>query len=173
LFHKDFTSPITVWYHQSKFAITQIKWCLLYFDDEQLQDEESKIAFKGAQNFGDAKARFAARICEFFAIDQSEDFQIWNLTKSTHKPAHVIKFKDKHKSDENYKMYRISTTCPDQSFFTAFALADHSVSMYFMNFKKGSSITQKKLLAENKKSLKIISTLPSNLMSQMENEIGY
>jgi len=29
-------------------------------------------------------------------------------------------------------------TCPDQSFFTAFALSDFSVSMYLMNFKKGS-----------------------------------
>jgi len=34
-----------------------------------------------------------------------------------------------------------------------------------MNFKKGSSITQKKLITENDKSLKIIKTLPSNMMS--------
>ena len=59
-------------------------------------------------------------------------------------------------------MYRISTTCPDQSFFTAFALQDFSVNMYFMNFKKGSSITQKKLIMENEKSQKIIKNLPSN-----------
>lgn len=37
--------------------------------------------------------------------------------------------------------------------------------MYFMNFKKGSSITQKKLLIENEKSQKIIKSLPSNLSS--------
>jgi hypothetical protein len=34
--------------------------------------------------------------------------------------------------------------------------------MYLMNFKKGSSITKEKLNLENKKSLKIISTLPIN-----------
>lgn len=35
-----------------------------------------------------------------------------------------------------------------------------------MNFKKGSSITKEKLQLENKKSMKIIKNLPSNLMSQ-------
>ena len=59
-------------------------------------------------------------------------------------------------------------TCPDQSFFTAFALQDHSVNMYLMNFKKGSQITKEKLNMENKKSLKIISTLPLNLMSNTQ-----
>lgn len=51
-------------------------------------------------------------------------------------------------------------TCPDQSFFTAFALSDFSVNMYLMNFKKGSTITKEKLGMENKKSLRIIATLP-------------
>ena len=68
-------------------------------------------------------------------------------------------------------MFRISTTCWDQSFFTAFALKDFSVSMYLMNFKKGSSITKEKLNLENKKSLKIIKQLPSNLMSHAELDI--
>ncbi len=56
-------------------------------------------------------------------------------------------------------------TCPDQSFFTAFALADHSVSVYMMNFKKGSQITKDKLAIENKKSYKIYNTLPLNVNS--------
>lgn len=63
------------------------------------------------------------------------------------------------------KLYRISTTCQDQSFFTAFALQDFTVVMYFMNFKKGSSITLKKLIAENANSQKIIRSLPSNQSS--------
>jgi hypothetical protein len=133
-----------------------------------MADEKYKQNFKGAQNFGDDTARFAARICEFFAIDQNEDFQIWNLNKSEHKPAHVIKFSDKHKSSEVNKLYRISTTCSDQSFFTAFALQDYAVIMYFMNFKKGSSITQKKLIVENEKSQKILKKLPSNLSSMAQ-----
>jgi len=54
-------------------------------------------------------------------------------------------------------------TCPDQSFFTAFALADNSVSVYMMNFKKGSTITKEKLEIENKKSYKIYNTLPLNV----------
>jgi hypothetical protein len=37
--------------------------------------------------------------------------------------------------------------------------------MYFMNFKKGSSITLKKLIAENANSQKIIRSLPSNHLS--------
>ena len=107
--------------------------------------------------------KFATRMCEFFAIDQSEDFMIWNLQKSMGKPAHVIHFREKHNGQvDSSKIYRISMTCADQSFFTAFSLLDHTVNMYLMNFKKGSSITKEKLNLENKKSLKIISTLPIN-----------
>ena len=63
-------------------------------------------------------------------------------------------------------MFKISTTCWDQSFFTAFALKDFSVNMYLMNFKKGSSISKDKLNAENKKSLRVIKKLPSNMVTQ-------
>lgn len=73
LFDKNFTSPITVWYQQTRYPITQIKWCLLYFDDADITVNE-RSNFKGAQNFGDETAKFAARICEFFAIDQNENF---------------------------------------------------------------------------------------------------
>ena len=76
-------------------------------------------------------------------------------------PAHCIEFGKKHTSDENTKMYRISTTCQDQSFFSAFLLNDHSVNIYLMNFKKGSTITKERLTIENKKSEKIINGLPS------------
>ena len=68
-------------------------------------------------------------------------------------------------------MYKISNTCPDQSFFTLFALKDNSVNIYLMNFKKGSSITKGKLTKENKNSLKIISNLPSNNTSLAELDI--
>jgi len=60
-----------------------------------------------------------------------------------------------------------SMTCADQSFFTAFSLLDNTVNMYLMNFKKGSSITKEKLNLENKKSLKIIQTLPINMSSAL------
>lgn len=43
-------------------------------------------------------SRFTARVCEFFAIDQAEDFQIWNMQRSVGKPAHIIHFADKHKT---------------------------------------------------------------------------
>ncbi len=59
-------------------------------------------------------------------------------------------------------------TCADQSFFTAFVLKDYAVNMYLMNFKKGSQITKEKLTLENKKSFKIIQTLPLNLMQPVE-----
>lgn len=35
MYDKQFTSPLTVWYQKAKCPITQIKWCQLYFDDEQ------------------------------------------------------------------------------------------------------------------------------------------
>jgi hypothetical protein len=40
-----------------------------------------------------------------------------------------------------------------------------------MNFKKGSSITRDKIMQENKKCMKIIRNLPSNVMSQAEIDI--
>lgn len=79
----------------------------------------------------------------------------------------MIHFSEKHKSLDaaEQKLFRISTTCADQSFYTAFALKDFTVNMYLMNFKKGSSITWPRLLQENERSLRIIKTLPTNLMS--------
>mmetsp|Transcript_4407 Transcript_4407/g.7487 ORF Transcript_4407/g.7487 Transcript_4407/m.7487 type:complete len:96 (+) Transcript_4407:2611-2898(+) len=95
-------------------------------------------------------------MCEFFYINELEEFQVWNMSKKTSLPAHVIKFKEKHNSDENRRLYKISSTCPDQSFFTVFVLKDLTVNLYLMNFKKGSMITKDKLLLENNKSLKIL-----------------
>ena len=57
LYYKFFTQPLTVWYHQCKTPITQIKWCKLYFEDSN--------STVGKQE----QVRFSARICEFFAID--------------------------------------------------------------------------------------------------------
>ena len=37
-----------------------------------------------------------------------------------------------------------------------------------MNFKKGSAISKEKLNAENKKSLRVIKTLPANMVPQNE-----
>ena len=71
LYDKNYTSPMTVWYQKCNTSITQIKWCLLYFDDNEnpsADDQSKKVVATDDQH------RFAARICEFFAIDQSEDF---------------------------------------------------------------------------------------------------
>ena len=38
------------------------------------------------------------RMCEFFVIDKSEQFYIFNLSKSLSKSAHVINFAEKHQS---------------------------------------------------------------------------
>lgn len=64
-------------------------------------------------------------------------------------------------------IFKISLTVADQSFFTGFALKDMSVAIYTMNFKKGSQITKEKLRAENKKSLRIMHTLPLNTTSEL------
>jgi hypothetical protein len=164
LYSTEFTNPITIWYNACSCAIRQIKWCMLYFTDElahihRAGDSPDKKA-KGVGQDKASNTKFATRLCEFFAIDQKEDFQIWNLNKAIHKPAHVIHFADRH---QGQMVFRISMTVADQSFFTAFALADMSVNIYMMNFKKGSQITKEKLKSENKKSLRIMSTLPLNL----------
>jgi hypothetical protein len=162
LYHQNYTAPLTVWYHTCRYPIIQIKWCYLYFQDDHQAAPALSPERKKPEN-SDSNVKFATRMCEFFAIDQSEDFMIWNLQKSMGKPAHTIHFREKHNGQtDSSKIYRISMTCADQSFFTAFSLLDHSVMMYLMNFKKGSSITKEKLNLENKKSLKIITTLPIN-----------
>ena len=112
----------------------------------------------------------ANRVCEFFAIDKNEAFQIWNLQQNKKGPAKKIEFSEKHASDDEHKTYRISNTCPDQSFFTAFVLGDFSVKMYLMNFKKGGTITKKKLVKENAQSVNLIKALPSNGMSLASTE---
>jgi hypothetical protein len=65
---------LTVWYQKCSTAITSLKWCLLYFDegeDSKKEGEKEKLQLTAT---GGNEAKFAARICEFFAIDQSEDF---------------------------------------------------------------------------------------------------
>lgn len=42
-----------------------------------------------------------------------------------------------------------------------------STSIYTMNFKKGSVITREKLFSENKKTLRLMTTLPLNAGSEL------
>ena len=42
------------------------------------------------------ESRFATRICEFFVLDESLIFYIWNLNKDIHNPVHKIDFGEKH-----------------------------------------------------------------------------
>lgn len=48
------------------------------------------------------------RLCEFFVIDKSEDFLIFNLTKEQNKPVHHILFTDRHQSLRNSDLLKIS-----------------------------------------------------------------
>jgi hypothetical protein len=76
LYDQRYTAPLTVWYQKSSTAITAIKWCLLYFDEvesSKKEKDEEKDKLQLTATAGN-EAKFAARICEFFAIDQSEDF---------------------------------------------------------------------------------------------------
>lgn len=97
LYHSNYTAPLTIWYHTSRYPIIQIKWCYLYFQEDNLQQSEAAAdgTIKKKEDTSNA-VKFATRMCEFFAIDQSEDFMIWNLQKSMGKPAHVIHFREKH-----------------------------------------------------------------------------
>ena len=54
-------------------------------------------------------------------------------------------------------------TCADQTFYTGFATTDLHVKLYAMNFRKGSQINRQKVDTENKKSRKLLNTLPLTL----------
>jgi len=75
MYKKEFTIPMTVWYQQCKSPITAIKWCLLYFEDTKesvaaVKDEDKAMEIMHSTD----GTNFSARICEFFAIDQNENF---------------------------------------------------------------------------------------------------
>ena len=63
-----------------------------------------------------------SRLCEFFVIDKSETFYIYNLSKNLNKPVHAIDFAGKHDTLNRTDCYQISMTCADQTFFTPFVL---------------------------------------------------
>ena len=65
---------MTIWYQKCKGTVTQIKWCQLYFDEGNEPENKKKEDEKKGPQLPQGESRFAARICEFFAIDQTEDF---------------------------------------------------------------------------------------------------
>jgi len=85
MYHNSFSAPVTVWYQACKYPIVSLRWCLLYFNPEG-----------GNSTAESYNKRFMSRLCEFFVIDKSEHFYIYNLSKSMNKPAHVINFTQKH-----------------------------------------------------------------------------
>lgn len=74
LYDKSYTTPLTVWYQKCTTAITALKWCLLYFDEGEATTKEGGKEKQLEAATAAQDAQFAARICEFFAIDQAEDF---------------------------------------------------------------------------------------------------
>lgn len=95
LFHNNYSAPITVWYQACKYPISCLRWCLLYFNPESGVSDSSN-------------RRFMSRLCEFFVIDKSENFYIYNLSKNLNRPVHVINFTQKHQSMERADLYQIS-----------------------------------------------------------------
>lgn len=74
---------MTVWYNACKYPVVQVSWCLLYFSQAEARAGDKK---------------FMSRMCEFFVIDKSETFHIFNMSKNLNKPAHAIDFAGKHQS---------------------------------------------------------------------------
>lgn len=146
LYHNNYSAPVTIWYQACKYPISQLRWCLLYFNPES--------------NFDNSNKRFMSRLCEFFVIDKSEHFYIYNLSKNLNRPVHVIDFTQKHQSLQRADLYQISMTCADQTFFTPFLVRGDMVQLYMMNFKKGSQITKEKLAKENNMSHNLLRVLP-------------
>jgi len=102
MYHDSYRSPVTIWYQACKYPIIHISWCLLHYDDSRSSKEVGN-----ARNFL-AEGKFTTRLCEFFAIDRSEDFLIWNLQKKMDKPAHVIHFGERHQSSGQIDLSKIS-----------------------------------------------------------------
>ena len=86
---------MTVWYQACKYPIQELKWCLLYFNPE-------------SGDFDASNRRFMSRLCEFFVIDKSEHFYIYNLSKNLNRPVHTINFAQKHQSLNRDDLYQIS-----------------------------------------------------------------
>ena len=78
IYHNSYTSPITVWSNACPRPIVKINWSTVYNNGT----DDTKAA-RGA-------SRFMNRLCEFFVMDTSEDFYIWNITRNMDKPARVI-----------------------------------------------------------------------------------
>ena len=153
LYHNSYSVPVSIWWQACKYPISQIRWCLLYFNPESSVGEQHNKSFM-------------SRLCEFFVIDKSETFFIYNLSKNLNKPVHSIEFGGKHDTLNRTDCYQISMTCADQTFFTPFVLRQHLVQLYMMNFKKGSQITKEKLHKENGISLGLLRVLPMTPMKE-------
>ena len=102
MYHDSYRSPVTIWFNACKYPIIHISWCLLHYDDSR--NREAPAAADSFLQSG----KFATRLCEFFVIDKSEDFLIWNLQKKMDKPAHVIHFGEKHQSNGQPDLSKIS-----------------------------------------------------------------
>lgn len=160
VYDSNYSSPVSVWYNICEGAVRKIKWCTIYYTEGGGQKSGGSPSKKAVA--GRSGPRVSSRICEFFVIDSKENFYIWNLSKNIHKPVHTINFAEKHPGKKEELHFGIARTGPDQSFGAAFGLADHSVKIYAMNFKKGAAITFEKLRKENERSKKILSILPTN-----------
>lgn len=90
IFNNAYTTPITVWSNACKLPIVKINWSSVYNNGHE--------DVRGV-------SRFMNRLCEFFVMDTSEDFYIWNITRNMDKPARVINFAQKHDSLGVSKLY--------------------------------------------------------------------
>ena len=96
LYHSDYSSPLSIWYNACSSSIISLKWCSIYFSDGK--KKPSKDHFE-AHSF--EESRILSWLCEFYVIDKSLKFYIWNLNKEIHKQAHLINFSEKYDPDYN------------------------------------------------------------------------
>ena len=138
IFSKQYSSPITIWFNACALPIVRVSWSSVFNNGVDENGNSSSSATKNS-----IMSKFMNRLCEFFVIDTSETFYIWNLSQNLEKSAHSIKFGQKHESLGKMDLNTISMTSSDQTFYTGFASSDFSVKLYAMNFRKGSTITKK------------------------------
>ena len=80
LFNSEYSSPLSIWYNTCTSGVKVVKWCSIYFTEGK----------RASSEFEDS--RLANRLCEFFVLDESLKFYIWNLNKDIHKSVHQIDF---------------------------------------------------------------------------------
>ena len=75
IYSKQYTSPITIWFNACALPIVRVSWSSVFNNGVDEHGNSSSNTTKNS-----IMSKFMNRLCEFFVIDTSETFYIWNLS---------------------------------------------------------------------------------------------